>query len=58
MIYLRKINISDFNYLKYIENSDEFNQFSLIKTKYSDSELKIFYLNPFYQFQKKNKSAL
>ena len=42
MIYLRKINISDFNYLKYIENSDEFNQFSLIKTKYSDSELKNF----------------
>ena len=37
-----KINISDFNYLKYIENSDEFNQFSLNKTKYSDSELKNF----------------
>ena len=42
MVYLRKINISDFDYLKYIENSDKFNQFSFNKTKYSDSELKNF----------------
>ena len=42
MVYLRMINISDFDYLKYIENSDKFNQFSFNKTKYSDSELKNF----------------